>query len=452
MRRLALAVGLLLIGSTLNCTSLDNATLLPGGNARQQHGQLNQITIGPDTRAIFDAAKAGDVDAKLRVQEILHYWTVYDAVTTINAEYYMMGEEDTSAVVLAKGAINRTLVWPLAGTKRWPLAVRGGGDYPQITLDYQNDEMPWVAAGVAGHTFDDVRNFVWGLRRDQHMDENKSHYHEDFDATLLEPCEAQALLKPLVLYRTVQGTVPATIGEAYQWLGYGVDQNSLLALQTRIPGITFYSDSASNTLALHLSGNAKPWLLLADPSKHAGLGIEWIHDPARIELSLASMSRMGGLESLGAEMLQPLQLGPHLLAGFKVYADDAQRKALENRAKLTLRALGSSQLAYQDSNLEKNYGSYQDMLDTEYIQQGYTRENLIDEYTIVVFYSGASGTTRGEGFQLIAAPKDPNSNLRTFGICDDQTIRVAPEGTVIIPNEGNSVPQGPAPCDWEPLR
>ena len=108
---------------------------------------------------------------------------------------------------------------------------------------------------------------------------------------------------------------------------------------------------------------------------------------------------------------------------------NARRSAWENRCKLTLRALGSSQLAYMDGNLDKDYGSWVAMTNDDYIQEGYNRTNMIDNYSIIVFQVVASELMSGVSasdstFTIIAVPRSQKNRLRTFGIGDDQTPRV----------------------------
>ena len=138
---------------------------------------------------------------------------------------------------------------------------------------------------------------------------------------------------------------------------------------------------------------------------------------------------------------------------------NARRSAWENRCKLTLRALGSSELAYADGNLDKIYGTWPAMIDNDYIQDGYSRSNMIDNYSIILFQVGAP-TYEGDfsaadsSFTIVAVPRSQKNKLRTFAIGDDQTPRVwvgdpadyvaimAPPQTVSLSNVEN----------WEPLR
>ncbi|MEO7993984.1 MAG: hypothetical protein ABI743_06255, partial [bacterium] len=122
--------------------------------------------------------------------------------------------------------------------------------------------------------------------------------------------------------------------------------------------------------------------------------------------------------------------------------------------------LGSSQLAYQDSNLDKHYGGWGDLLSSNYIQQGYTRSNIIDNYSLAVFYAANPGQRNGRydypTFTVVAMPMiGPRGNpgLRTFAICDDQVARVATNFHLnIVSNPANTVPTGDSPCEWDPLR
>jgi len=110
---------------------------------------------------------------------------------------------------------------------------------------------------------------------------------------------------------------------------------------------------------------------------------------------------------------------------------NARRSAWENRCKLTIRALGSTQLAYQDQNLNHDYGTWAALTDIRnaYIQQGYTRSNIIDNYSIVVFNvrqsSSLGGMTANDSaFTIVAVPRSTRNKLRTFALGDDQTPRV----------------------------
>ena len=138
---------------------------------------------------------------------------------------------------------------------------------------------------------------------------------------------------------------------------------------------------------------------------------------------------------------------------------NARRSAWENRAKLTIRALGSSQLAYADGNLDKNYGSWVAMQDTEYIQDGYNRTNIIDNYSLACFHVGIS-TYMGDfsaadsSFTIVAVPRSQKNRLRTFALGDDQTPRVWVGETdlgAMLATDPPSVSLSTIE-EWEPLR
>jgi len=110
---------------------------------------------------------------------------------------------------------------------------------------------------------------------------------------------------------------------------------------------------------------------------------------------------------------------------------DMPREELENRCKLTLRALGSTELAYQDQNLAGNYGTWAALTNPDpklrYIQEGYTRSNIIEFYSIVVF-NVTSSSVRPDGrsnndstFSIVAFPYTASYPLRTFAIDNTQT-------------------------------
>jgi hypothetical protein len=113
-----------------------------------------------------------------------------------------------------------------------------------------------------------------------------------------------------------------------------------------------------------------------------------------------------------------------------VSLNQCRRSAWENRCKLTLRALGSSQQAFMDDNPDKNYGTWREMIDADYIQYGYNRTNTIDNYSIVVFivhkstFDEKGNNNFDSTFSIVAIPRSVKNRLRTFSIGDDQIPRV----------------------------
>lgn len=107
---------------------------------------------------------------------------------------------------------------------------------------------------------------------------------------------------------------------------------------------------------------------------------------------------------------------------------NARRSAFENRGKLILRALRAAQTTFAERN-NGNYGTWQEMVDQDYIEGSYTRENIIDEYVITTFMvDNPSESERVSGktssFTITAIPKTTKNKLRTFAIGVDQTPRV----------------------------
>jgi hypothetical protein len=99
-------------------------------------------------------------------------------------------------------------------------------------------------------------------------------------------------------------------------------------------------------------------------------------------------------------------------------------KKWENDCVSTLRALGSCQLAYADSRIEKNYGTWDSLTKTGYVDPVYTRSNIIENYSIAVFSVGlrsGHGSFTDSTFTIVAIPLSQKHGLRTFGLGDDQT-------------------------------
>lgn len=139
----------------------------------------------------------------------------------------------------------------------------------------------------------------------------------------------------------------------------------------------------------------------------------------------------------------------------------ARRSAWENRAKLSLRALGSSQMAYQDQNQRKAFATCHCLTETGYMQVGYNRTNMIENFSIAVWDCSpptiVGGVTASDAtFTLVAVPRNNRNKLRTFAICDDQTLRVATDYLLDVPANAEGQPVVPTanydPCSWEPLR
>ena len=106
------------------------------------------------------------------------------------------------------------------------------------------------------------------------------------------------------------------------------------------------------------------------------------------------------------------------------------KQNLENNCKMRLRVFGSFQLAYSDQNKNLDYGTWISLQNSDYIQQGYSRSNFIEGYSISKFNVLLSTIVDGKSqydsrFEIVAVPRQPNIHrLRTFGICEEQTPMV----------------------------
>ncbi|MFH1676997.1 MAG: hypothetical protein ABIC40_08215, partial [bacterium] len=109
----------------------------------------------------------------------------------------------------------------------------------------------------------------------------------------------------------------------------------------------------------------------------------------------------------------------------------SRQPAWESRAKGTLRSMGSTQLAYQNTNEGKLYGSFEALKREMYIAEGYNEGNMIENYSMTWQVNNIS-TMQSEQFPMglmstftvIAYPRDTREGyLSTFGVTDDQKVR-----------------------------
>jgi len=115
---------------------------------------------------------------------------------------------------------------------------------------------------------------------------------------------------------------------------------------------------------------------------------------------------------------------------------NARRAAWMSRAKGTLRSIGSAQLAYQGSNNNKFYGTFEALQEVGDIAGGYSLANMIENYSMSWEITRPYGTLnegtisdRGgiaaNAFTIIAYPRDLREGfLMTFAITEDQVVRV----------------------------
>jgi prepilin-type N-terminal cleavage/methylation domain-containing protein len=138
---------------------------------------------------------------------------------------------------------------------------------------------------------------------------------------------------------------------------------------------------------------------------------------------------------------------------------NAKRSAWESRAKSTLRAYGETELAYQNTNNDRHWGSWTALIETDYLAKGYNRGNIIENYSIWTSVYNPSdlegGSMYGTGdntFTVVALPRTtrPAGFLATFAIREDQVLRVYRDTTM------GAVPWGQGgdfgAKTWEPIR
>ena len=138
---------------------------------------------------------------------------------------------------------------------------------------------------------------------------------------------------------------------------------------------------------------------------------------------------------------------------------NAKRSAWESRAKSTLRAYGETELAYQNTNNDKHWGSWDALVETAYLADGYTKGNIIENYSLweSVTNPDAGSTDLGIGgigdstFTIVAFPykTTPPGFLATFVIREDETLRVYRDGTGAVAwGDGGDY----GGMTWEPIR
>ena len=130
---------------------------------------------------------------------------------------------------------------------------------------------------------------------------------------------------------------------------------------------------------------------------------------------------------------------------------NARRAAWQSRAKGTLRAIGSSQLAYAGTNNNKHYGTFGALKTDLYIAKGYSLGNMIENYsmswTVTNPYGGVNSSDQygiaSNTFTVIAYPRDTRPGyLSTFAVTEDQVVRV------FNPEEGDVFD---AVTSWDPI-
>jgi hypothetical protein len=100
----------------------------------------------------------------------------------------------------------------------------------------------------------------------------------------------------------------------------------------------------------------------------------------------------------------------------------------ESRAKATLGSYYETQLAYQESLKTCNFASWEELTRTNYLAEGYTQGNMIENYSLLEYvWNDVEGTLgpRANTFTLVAFPRttDRPGYLSTFVIREDGILR-----------------------------
>lgn len=135
-----------------------------------------------------------------------------------------------------------------------------------------------------------------------------------------------------------------------------------------------------------------------------------------------------------------------LIGTTAVFQGGSVMSTSEDRAAGFLMMLGPAQLAYQDANLYKDYGTFTRLQNSGYIPAALTPETAATGYRIAIqvvdYVPLPDGRSSGlycydTSFTMVALPR--NRRLRTFAMCDDQTLRYCTDRPDALP------------CTWPPV-
>lgn len=135
---------------------------------------------------------------------------------------------------------------------------------------------------------------------------------------------------------------------------------------------------------------------------------------------------------------------------------NAKRSAWESRAKATLRSYGETELAYQNTNNARHWGTWDALIETDYLAQGYSKGNIIENYSLWTSVDNSSSYHDSgynwNTFTVVAFPRktSPPGYLSTFAIREDQTLRVYRPDIPFINAWGENGDFGTR--TWEPIR
>ncbi len=155
----------------------------------------------------------------------------------------------------------------------------------------------------------------------------------------------------------------------------------------------------------------------------------------KIEQASADGSRGEQETSRGRSEITTIGLAVIVVAAVVIYAvvsPVTTKRALERRAAAILRIIGLAELAFQGTNSDRLYGSFEDLKLTRYISQDETAGSMIEGYTLVWSIEnhverlsdfGTDGLANS--FTIVAYPRSERIHLlRTFAVTESQIVRV----------------------------
>jgi hypothetical protein len=149
------------------------------------------------------------------------------------------------------------------------------------------------------------------------------------------------------------------------------------------------------------------------------------------------------------------------LAFFAVACSDSidlhQKELSESLAKFTLRAYGETEMAYASHNYKGHYGTWDDLINDNFISEGLKPGNVIEDYKLWTnvnnqTYIHAYSISPKNTFTAVAFPRitQPLGYLATFSIREDLILRIYMPVTEEVNAWGENDDYGTR--TWEPIR
>ncbi|MEO7994093.1 MAG: hypothetical protein ABI743_06810 [bacterium] len=367
---------------------------------------------------------------------------------------WMDGEQvwtDEHEVLHRQARLGNLPYWPTdAVGQPWPIVQSLDNEsWPRVVAPQKPTAMP-LFQGESRSAGLDPR-FVWPLSPTLADELPTPH-----EGGLGYAKEARALLRPLAAWQVIHGEYPMTPSIAYKHLRLVPNSQFLDTFLANFPDARFLHSRSGDAVALYMNGDHDQWLAVhsaSRPEMEGSVAIQLIGRKADITSIVSQMEDWGPVSALQASVRADSLVQQTAFASRKT-----QQELWEQAAVLQLRALGSVQMAYQGTNRMREYGSYDNLFNNQLLPRGVTRTNLIENYSLAVFFAQQPNVINNYSahdarFTITAIPRSQKNRLRTFAICDDQTVRAASDFSLrIIGNTGNQYPTGDSPCGWEPVR